>query len=533
MKRHLLTVIFSLLWTLSFAATERVFVLTDRGAYLCGDRIWCSLYCVDENGGLSSQSAIAYLELVSTEGTEAEAKIALFEGRGAGEFPIPANTPTGNYRLMAYTTLEGGEQSMLGSRLISVYNPWSLARVKDGVATGRKAEPALLQDCREGISLQVQETVSPGEKFNLFLRGSESDLTVSVFHEDGLSQLPNGTLAEFLGEFPVSAEAGGQAEYDGEVIRGSVLNAGTDGKAILSSSGSSADIYVSPIGEDLSIQFQTDNLYGDRELVCEMIDAGDNIRILLSSPFQRPSAGDLPALCLDESQREAIAAGMRAAGAQYISDTLVRFLPRREDRFLRPEDMTRIHLDDYNRFPTIQEIVVEILPMVRIRKHYGKKQVELAVPDGATSRLVFMDHILVMMDGVVIPDFDLLLPLDAMLFDDVYYFNGRIVIGTATFNGAINFVSKKNYVTALDFPSSVCVVDYKGTRYPVAYLGDAPSKEDPRQLLYWHPALLHEEGDSERVVLTAPDYPGRFCVVAEGLTPDGRAVRAVAHFEVR
>ena len=530
MKRYIITALFSLFCALSFAATERVFILTDRSAYICGDRVWCSLFCVDQTGRLSSQSAIAYLELVSTDGTEAEAKIALFDGRGAGEFVIPANTPTGNYRLMGYTSLEGGEQSMMGSRLISVYNPWSRSRVKNGVVTGHKAEHVIQQDSREGISLQVQETVSPGEKFNLFLRGSESDLTVSVFHEDGLSQLPNGTLAEFLGGFPVSEEAGGLAEYDGEIIRGTVINAGSDGMAILSSSGSSADIYVSPIGENSSLLFQTDNLYGDRELVCGMINAGDNIRIQLASPFQHPSAGELPALRLDNSQREALSAGIRSVGAQYITDTLVRFLPRREDPFLRPEDMTRFHLDDYNRFPSIQEIVVEILPMVRIRKHYGKKMVELAVNDGASTRKVFMDHILVMMDGVIIPDIDLLLPLDAMIFEDIYIFGGRIVVGPATFNGAINFVSKKNYVTALDFPSSVCVVDYKGVRYPVAYLGETLSGEDSRQLLYWNPSLLHKEDD--RIVLTAPGYPWRFCVVAEGLSSDGKPVRAVTHFDV-
>lgn len=520
----------SLVFALSFAATERVFVLTDRSAYVCGDRVWCSLFCVDENGSLSPQSAIAYLELVSSDGTSAEAKIALFQGRGAGEFVIPANTPTGNYRLMAYTSLEGGDQALMGSRLLSVYNPWSRARVKNGVSIDQTPETVLQQDEREGISLQVQEKVRRGEEFNLFLRGNESDLTVSVYHENQLAQLTNGTLADFVGEFPVSAGAGGPVEFDGEIIRGKVFNSEKDGMAILSSSGSSADIYVSQIGEDDFIQFQTNNIYGDRELVCEMINAGDNIRIQLDPPFQHPSPGELPVLRLAKSQREEISTAMKAAGAQYITDTLVRFLPRREDRFLRLEDMTRIHLDDYTRFPSIQEIVVEILPMVRIRKHYGKKQLELQVADGASGKSVYMDHILMMMDGVIISDFDLLLPLDAMLLEDIYIFSGRIVIGPATFNGAINFVSKKNYVTALDFPSSVCVVDYKGVSYPVAYLGDTAPGEDSRQVLYWNPSLLHKEDD--RIVLTAPGYPGRFCVVAEGLSADGKAVRAVTHFDV-
>lgn len=531
MKRFILCSLLSLVCLLSFAATERVYVLTDRSAYLAGDRVWCSLFCVDENGSLSQQSATAYLELVSSEGSAVQAKISLMEGRGAGEFTLPVNIPSGNYRLVAYTSLEGGQASSQGSRLLSVYNPWSLARVDSGVVLGSKPELYFEKDTLDVLYLELPQSVNRGDTLDLRLSGIEADLCISVYHEDSLAQMSNGSLGAFLSEFPVSPEAGGPIEFDGEVIRGTVLNADEPGLAILSSSGSTADIYVSPTVDGNKIRFQTGNIYGERELVCEMIDGGENIRILLDSPFQRPESGQLPALCLDESQRAALSLGRQAVGAQYIVDTLVRFLPRREDLFLRPEDMTRIHLDDYTRFPSVQEIVVEILPMVRIRKHYGKKQLELAVADGSNQRTVFMDHILVMMDGVIIPDFDLMMSLDAMLLEDIFIYSGRIVIGPAIFNGAINFVSKRNYVTALDFPSNVCVVDYSGARYPVAYLGGAPAGEDLRQLLYWHPSLIL--GESESIRLIAPDYSGRFCVVAEGLTADGKAVRAVKHFDVR
>ena len=57
--------------------------------------------------------------------------MALFNGRGAGFFRIPASTPTGNYRLVAYTARS---QAVLeGSRMLSIYNTYSRARVKDGV----------------------------------------------------------------------------------------------------------------------------------------------------------------------------------------------------------------------------------------------------------------------------------------------------------------------------------------------------------------------------------------------------------------
>ncbi len=532
MKRFITGLCFCLVSILSSASTERVFVLTDRSSYISGDRVWCSLFCVDENGRLSDLSAVAYLELVSSDGSAAQAKIGLFEGRGAGEFIIPADVPTGNYSLMAYTSLEGGEAAMLGTRPLSVYNTWSLSRVRGGVRPGAAPSPIFETDETDGLLLSVPERVSRGSSLSFDLSGSEADLCVSVFHEDSLSQQGSAKLASFLQAFPVSPKAGGPLEYDGETIRGTVLNAEGAALAILSSSGSAEDIYMARSGSDASLQFHTGNIYGDRELVCEMMNAGDNVRIQLHSPYQNPSASAMSPLQLHESQRSALSQRKRSLSMAYPTDTIARFLPRREDQFLRTEDMSRIHLDDYTRFPTVQEIIVELLPNVRIRNKDRRKTLELAIADGASAGSVFMDQILVMMDGVVISDFNLMLSLDAMLLQDIYIYSKRIVVGSTYFNGAINFVSKKNYVTALDFPSSVCVVDFDGVRYPVAYLGEAPSGDDWRQLLYWHPSLILDNGGKQTIKLTAPRYPGRFCIVAEGLSAGGKAVRAVAHFVV-
>ena len=104
--------------------TERIYVSTDRSVYLAGDNIWCSLFLVDASTlQLSSFSAIAYMELLSTDGYITSAKISLTEGRGAGRFRIPYNTPSGNYRLVAYTAQNTNEPDswMAGSRIISIF----------------------------------------------------------------------------------------------------------------------------------------------------------------------------------------------------------------------------------------------------------------------------------------------------------------------------------------------------------------------------------------------------------------------------
>ena len=136
--------------TLSVAApTERIFVSTDRSAYLAGDAVWCSLTCLDGNGAFSNASAISYVELVSEEGTACTAKIGLLQGRGAGSFRIPVTTPTGTYRILAYTAVnaaENGTPWLAGSRLVTVFNTTSRARVVNNVVVGSGNAPVVQEE---------------------------------------------------------------------------------------------------------------------------------------------------------------------------------------------------------------------------------------------------------------------------------------------------------------------------------------------------------------------------------------------------
>ena len=527
--KHWTLSLFAFLLPLSLLAqTERVYVATDRCAYLSGEPVWCSLFCVNENGLLSRESAVAYVELVSAEGTAAEAKIGLLKGRGCGTLVLPVQVPTGNYRLMAYTLLEGGEKALQGSKLLSVYNPYSVARVKGGVQLGVLPEPVSPAREEKGIRLSVSEKVAAGKAFTLAVEGVNADVAVSVYHEDGLEQVGGSSLEQFLQDFPISAPKDAAGEYDGEVIHGNAVGAPAGSVAILSSAGSPADTYFSVVEEDGSMHFATGNIYGDREIVCVVPDAGDEVRIRLDSPFLHPAAEGIPALRLDPGQSEALIGRKNALSVLSQADTLYAFLPRREDLLLSGVSWEHFHLDDYTRFHTVQEIITEILPTVRLRKD----RLELSVADGTQTLRRFKDRILVMMDGVVIPDMNLILKLDAMLLEDIDVCTEPFSSGAHTYDGIVNFVSKMNYVRALDFPENVYVLDFQGVSYPLAYLGAVPAGPDGRQVLYWNPSLCIKKGENQQIHLVSPSYKGRFFVVAEGLSEEGKAVRAVTSFEV-
>ena len=531
MRRCLLS--FALLLMLAPArAQDRIYVATDRPAYLSGEEVFCSLFCVDENGRRSPFSAVAYAELVSADGTAAETKIGLFNGRGAGSFRIPASTPTGNYRLIAYTARSAAVAE--DSRILSVYNPFTSERVKGGVKLASEGLRKPAPDLSEGLRLSLPVNLRPGRNTTLVVSGARqaAQLAVSVYHEDGLEQAPAFTLASFLGG-KAAPEGNRPGEYEGEILYANVEGEGTT--AILSTAGDPSLVYMGRSDENGRIRFYTGNIYGDRELVCEVIsDNGKTGHISIGSPFTHPGAGSVPPLVLSPEQRDALV-GRKSAllSGNATLDTLVNFLPKREDLLLEGITPRRYHLDDYNRFPTVQEVCVEIIHELQFTRSRGRWAVKMVVKDGNKERNYVQDNILVMMDGVVLTDHGMLVDFDAMLLEDVDLYRQAVVIGGLSYNGVVNFITKKNYVTSLLFPENVRVIDFKGVSYPVAYPGGVVMPEkDLRQLLYWHPALELEAGAPLYIPLILPAYQGHFRAVAEGWLEDGTPVRAEFTFEI-
>ena len=556
MKKTLLTtILLSLAWMVfGQVSVERIFVSTDRNVYLAGDAVWCSLTNMDGNGRFSNESAVAYLELISADGTVCTAKIGLLEGRGAGSFRIPVTAPTGTYRLIAYTAInaaENGTPWQAGSRLLTVFNSTSEARVTEGVEiVDEKAYEALstAPATPEGaleLSTRIRIQKGASSVLNLHNAGTAASVSLSVFHDDDL--LPaaqENTPGSFLRAIPrsVSLKKAVSPENDGEVvsarIAGTILKNEDDiTYTTLSAAGSPSDVYIGRSDGSDRIRFYTSNIYGNREIVCEVsqLDRKEGY-ISFESPFLLPTVGDLPKLRLSPVQRSDLMARKAALRSEKTLriDTLTSFMRHREDLLLSSLAKKRYHLDDYTRFPSVKEIIVEIIPELHLRTSRGKQVLTLTIADALEKNFTRTDNILVMMDGVVLSDLDLLVGFDAMLIEDIDIYDEAFLCGKYPFRGLVNFITKKNYVTALHFPANVRVLDFQGVAYPVAYNGAVPEGkgQDQRQLLYWHPILQLDADSDYRLEFTAPGYAGRFKAVAEGFTEDGKPIHQEFTFEV-
>lgn len=478
---------------LSFsAAAESVRVVTDKSVYVAGDLIWCSAFCM-EKGALCNSSAIAYVELISSDGIAATAKIALISGRGCGVISLPATIPTGNYLLLAYTSAS----DVAEGEIVTIFNTMSGARVRNGVVLCEDALPVAEGGLRVDGPVQVRTEDKDGKTI-LHLRGtSDSDVTasVSVFEEDGLRAPEAGGIS-----IPMTA---GEAETDGEIIKATIYGKDS-GKlldspwltAVISAPGSAADTYMGKIDADGTITFKTNNIYGDRDLICEIL-ALDNESLDCHfspvEPFVLPEHPDIPSLRLTPSMREALTARHLCLKSSVKVDTLYEYLPKRDNLLLCSDDAISYHLDDYTRFDTIEDIIIELIPQVAVQRIRGRKQLRMGVEDLAAHGRSL--NVLAMLDGVPVSDHERMLAFDAMALSDVIVYPYMYALGNTVFSGIVNFVTARGDMSALQFNNNVRIVDFRGCSYPVALktpavIGGATAG----RTIFWQPLITIPAG---------------------------------------
>lgn len=84
---------------------EKIFVHTDKNAYLPGEILWFKIYNVDASFHKPIDlSKVAYVDVLDNNNNAVlQAKIAMKNGNGSGSLYIPVSLSNGNYKLRAYT----------------------------------------------------------------------------------------------------------------------------------------------------------------------------------------------------------------------------------------------------------------------------------------------------------------------------------------------------------------------------------------------------------------------------------------------
>ena len=535
---------------------ERTYVSTDRDVYVAGERIWYSAFCLDATKGTFSPiSNVAYVELHDGEAMVASGKVALVDGRGAGQLLLPAALPTGNYRLIAYTAQNKAERGYeftgMASKTISVFNAFSGERVKDGVeVVSEGAYEGLRSRIKSGMTKEKTLEVSWSDGSLILTNHSDqaATLSLSVIHDDGILSNNNPTIADFMAQArkvgPRQFDNSIVPEYEGEIIRGHITGFSEAmipelvGKfAFISTPSRASDVYASVIDDKGKVAFYTGNIYGNKEYICEIegINPSLNCFIELESPFVNAPVAPVEKLHLSSAIEEALLSRSVAMQIerQFTGDTLLDPLAVRQPGLFGEDEIVYV-LDDYTRFTTMEEVLIEFVQELKARRRSdGSREIQVRLNDGTIWTFSSLPS-LMMIDGVPVFDQEKILQYDPLLVQEIRIYPRTYYIGKRSFDGIANFVTYKHNLPGFQFGNNVRVVDYQGVSWPTAYTGASLVGKDDypdyRQTIYWHPLLTLAPGQTLVIPCKMPDYTGRFKVSAEGLAADGTPVQAETSF---
>ena len=565
-------------YELASRISERLVVSTDRSLYIAGETVrFRADRIITGADEVRSWSSVIYVELTDAAGkTVSAAKFPLREGYSTGSVPVPPGTLTGNYMLKCYTRWMRNEGpgcfSYTGLKIIQ---PFRKEVVRNGTHSGDSRQDSMVHWLPDTLSCKVTAEQ----------RGTTDQMKISVTVPaiaEGeirgcLTVVPRGAEPELIGSdmtpFPV---AGSGASPDiqqinflpdrgqGLSLTGSVVNEQDELVPLLplrfSLLGERPDFFATVTDSRGRFAIQIPAGEGDMELfVSPRSRSGESLQVRIDQDFDRsPPVVEPPVFSLPESQREL--AG-RMALNQQLEEAFLSGHDHREKadsavsgegRVTDPSDpshvpfygtpMFSLDMDDYVELPLLEEVFINLVPMVQVVRKKKQTRLEILSDNPAMdyySPLLLIDHIPIQDHADVMG----LPPGEISRIDvihDVY------VKGSLAFGGVISIFSRKGDMAGIDLPRGAYFFDFTGfksTRGGTTITAPASFSDqrsgsripDTRNTVLWVPDLTFREkpGKAEKtavITCAGPVKKGGYVVLFRGVDSFGRIYEARSRF---
>ncbi|MBR7156992.1 MAG: hypothetical protein IKD16_01190 [Bacteroidales bacterium] len=552
------------------SARERVYVSTDKECYLAGESVWYSLYCMDENMQPSALSSVAYIDLCNNEGVAATLKFPLVDGRGCGRFVIPFSFATGNYSIVAYTRAYGGNSiTPFNGKIITIFNTLTSERVKDGVEVVPKGESVESGIERKGVgttgavSVEVPRSgAKRGERLPVRINnggGKPLSLSVSVYNLSGLERMigrwgyDGTTLLERKGDFERSADV----DYAGEMIKVQIKpkqgaeDVDVKGKNVyMSAVNGDKDVFVATSDSLGVVRYFTNNIYGKRDLV---FDVASNVNIaksvndgeesealdivLLNEKYDHKHT-DIPVLKISEDMMAPLSG--RGVDMQisrrFDRDTLYELMPMRGAPLTGEITPVVYRLDEYTRFPVMEDVIREYVKRLRIRKFEKSVDLQVSCETSVDNYNFSGGNALALLDGVPVRDHKLLVDFDPLLVKEIVIYPRQVALNNFLYGGIVEFRTYNGDMGGLQLGNNIKIIPYDGVAFPLAMLGGKLSQEENypnyNRTIYWNPVVGLGAGSSFGFDLLLPAYGGEFRIVVEGVDGEGKEIYHSETFDI-
>lgn len=324
-------------------------------------------------------------------------------------------------------------------------------------------------------------------------------------------------------------------EVRGHIITGRLTNAeGRPASGIgmyLSVTGKESNLYTSRSNAQGQVFFELAKFYGNQKLVFQTNSERDSVyRIQVNNSFHEPVDYPLAALSLSKEHEIELSKRFLSMQVQNIFyESNAKEMPGATDSSSFYGTADEIYLlDDYTRFPVMEEVMREYVKGVQVRKR--KDGFHFMVMDNV-NKAVFDNDPLILLDGVPVFDVDNIMKVDPLLIKKLEVFTGRYYMADLSYNGIVSYKSYKGDLAGLTLPATALQQWYAGMQnqmefYTPHYTDDSQMNSrmpDQRTALAWVPYLITDKGNAKTEFFTS-DVTGKFLIQIEGLTQDGRPV---------
>ena len=561
---------------------ENIYIHHNASLLFVGEYLYYKVYNLHAKTATPSKiSKIAYVTLVGErEQIVFEHKVHLEKGEGQGDVFIPVNTPSGNYKLIAYTQwMRNRDKDYFFQDDISIINPYQTdqkeilaitdevvrsnplpgplrSRISEsdmtGFANGQRIKltldaPIFKKRAKVALKLETSPNLYSEGNYSLSVRKMDTmetsrRLTSQAFIKsrnlkDTRSKLsPSGTI------FP--------PELRGELISGRVV--ATDTRAALeevevaiSIPGNEGNILkmVSTNEEGFFYVSLEKEYDGDRALIQVLGEAREKYKVeLLENKPVDYSGLEFYRLQITPEMDSMI---IERSVHNQIENSYFDIKP---DSLDQPPAITPLYydlmevydLDDYTRFSTVDETLVEVIEHVwsrRTEKGNRVLQVREYEHDFYTNR----DFLpLIVVDGILVQNHDNLLRFNARDVKRISILRNKYILGSRIFQGVVHVETiDKNYpitdqgdhIIGSDLFKPLPRKRYFQLNYEEQTSLNVDRLLDFRYQLLWVPKLGLDQKERTISFYTS-DIPGEYEVCLEGFTREGKPVSLKTTFMV-
>lgn len=354
-------------------------------------------------------------------------------------------------------------------------------------------------------------------------------------HNEGSSAKPKLTFSHNM-------------EYDGQVVKGIVRSVQTGQpaagiQAYLSVPGSSVQFYTSNSDKDGLVHFNVKDYYGTGVVVLQTNTETDSLyQVQLLNPFYESFENTKPfPLPLDghlENSLVKSSIGMQVQNVYHADSIMREFLRQKDSLPFYGTPNNSYLLDDYTRFTTMEEVLREYVREINVRKRGG--QYQMIVYNDA-EQLFFRENTLVLVDGVPLFNQSALFSYSPLKVRKLDVVTRRYFIGHQIFNGIASFTTHKGNFDGLTVNPRAVIIDYEGLQLRREFYAPVYDTEeqlqsrlpDFRNTLHWVPTLIQNEAGSQKVSFYTSDQKGKYKVVIQGISKDGRSGASSFTFDVQ